>query len=104
MAMMTLIVAGCVVYFVSWNDELNQQAREEAISLISELNQTDASALTIDSADLDTEYGSYAIVVTDIKDAKTYQVAVILNEDQSNINFAIDVTDTYDKYGLAYCH
>jgi len=98
------ILAGFVGYFTIWNDELKKHSKEEAISLISELNNIDASALTIDSIELAAEYGSYAIAVSNKDEAKSYQVAVILNEDQSEINFAIDVTDTYDKYGLAYCH
>lgn len=92
------------VLFVTLNDELKKHAKEEAVSLISDLNEIDASLLQVDSAELAPERGSYAIAVRNKEDAKTYQVAVILNEEQNDINFAIDVTETYDKYGLAYCH
>ena len=102
---LTAIVLGSIVVYFFINDELKNQAKQEAISLILDLNEMDASALTVESADLAPEQRSYAVTVTNKEDDnKTYQVAVILNEEQSDIDFAIDVTDTYDKYGLAYCH
>ncbi len=101
---LTAIVLGSIVVYFFINDELKNQAKEEAVSLILDLNEMDASALTVESADLAPEQRSYAVTITNKEDDKTYQVAVILNEEQSEVDFAIDVTDTYDKYGLAYCH
>ncbi|WP_416148509.1 hypothetical protein ACM26V_19930 [Salipaludibacillus sp. HK11] len=104
-SVMTSIVAGFIfVYFITLNDEMKQQAKKEAITLISDLKEVDETELTVDSSDFARDYGSYAIAVIDKEKAEKYQVAVILNEEHSGIDFAIDVTDTYDKYGLAYCH
>jgi uncharacterized protein YpmB len=103
-AVLAAIVLGSIVFYFFIHDELKNQAKQEAISLILDLNEMDASVLTVKSADLAPEQRSYAVAVTNKEDDKTYQVAVILNEEQSEVNFAIDVTDTYDKYGLAYCH
>ncbi|WP_280771354.1 hypothetical protein [Salipaludibacillus daqingensis] len=99
----TLLIAGVAIFFFVWEDELKRKAKAEAISLVSELNGFDSDTLTVDSVDHAKEYGSYAVAVSN-KESKTFQVAVILNEQQDDIHFAIDVTDTYDKYGLAYCH
>jgi hypothetical protein len=96
------VVAGIYVYGIE--DELEKHAKKEAITLISDLHELDEDLIRVDSTSLEKEYGSYAISLIDQHLDDEYQVAVILNEEQTDIDFTIDVTGTFDKYGLAYCH
>jgi hypothetical protein len=100
--LMGATIAGVVI--LTNGDGLKKEAEEKALILIEDLHNRDINGLSVKSADRAKEYGSYAISVRDETEDNVYHIAVILNEEQTDIDFAIDVTGTYDKYGLAYCH
>ncbi|SES36868.1 hypothetical protein [Salipaludibacillus aurantiacus] len=100
--LMGALIAGLFIF--ANGDGLKKEAEEKALALIEDLHDRDINGLSVESADRAREYGSYAISVKDETEGNVYHIAVILNEEQTDIDFAIDVTGTYDKYGLAYCH
>ncbi|MGJ9382765.1 hypothetical protein [Salipaludibacillus sp. CF4.18] len=91
-------------YFFGGSSEMEKKVEEDAIALISEQQNIDKSDLSLEEMTYSEDALSYAVLLNNKSNSEDYAVAAILSEDESEISMLIDVTGTYDDYGLAYCH
>ncbi|SDZ11778.1 hypothetical protein SAMN05421736_106140 [Evansella caseinilytica] len=98
-----LIGSAASFFFGSWLPQEHRIAAGHGIDYLVDEYELTGARIEIDQVNYWEEGDRYAVRLYDIDQEKFYELALRLDDEQEAA-FILDVTGSFDEFGLAYCH